>query len=100
MCWTHEWAWAYRNVYVATERIKRAELKMKFRAKKFKGRRERYVKAMNECRELVKTLRDVQARLLKLIDRYGIKQEGSKKLKKILSPPKKMLTAREWVERN
>jgi uncharacterized protein YllA (UPF0747 family) len=98
MCWVHEWAYAWRNIYIAIQHVERAKLKMKFRAERFPRKREKYLKAYEECEEIIKTLQDVQKRIENLIYTYGIiiKPEV---IQRLLTPPK-MLPAEKWVEKN
>jgi hypothetical protein len=98
VCWVHEWGKAYRDISHAIIHIKRARLKMEFRAKRFPKQQVRYLDAMTWCDNLIKTLESVQKDLLLLIDYYGIKRDG-KTLQKLLSPPK-LQPPEEWAEKN
>jgi uncharacterized protein YxjI len=97
----HEWAKAWRHIEYAIIHIERARLKMEFRAKRFPGKKDKYIDAMTWNDNLIKTLRSVQRDLLALIDEYGIKRNGrySKTLQKLLTPPR-LQPPEEWAEKN
>jgi hypothetical protein len=99
MCWVHEWGKAYRDISHAIEHIRRAKLKMEFRARRFPKQQVRYLDAATWCDNLIKTLESVQKDLLILIDYYGIKR-GGKTLQKLLSNQPKLQPAEEWAEKN
>jgi hypothetical protein len=98
MCWVHEWAYAWRNLYKAIQHVERARRKMMFRAERYPKQREKYLKAEKECEEIIKVLQDVQKRLEQMIWTYGIIRKPEV-MKKLLTVPK-MLPAEDWVKKN
>jgi hypothetical protein len=98
MCWVHEWAYAWRNIYSAIQHIERARLKMEFRSRRFPKQKDKYLEAYKRCEDLIKTLEDVQKELESLIWTYGIIVKPEY-IKKLLTSPK-MLPAEEWVKKN
>ena len=98
MCWVHEWAYAWRNIYSAIQHIERARLKMEFRGRRFPKQKDKYLEAYKRCEDLIKTLEGVQKGLESLIWTYGIIVKPEY-IKKLLTPPK-MVPAEEWVKKN
>ena len=98
MCWVHEWAYAWRNIYSAIQHVERARLKMHFRASRFSKQRERYLEAAKRCEEIIAQLQRLQRELEELIWTYGIIKKPEY-MKKLLTPPR-MQPAEEWAAKN
>jgi F0F1-type ATP synthase beta subunit len=98
MCWVHEWAHAYRNIYRAIQHVERARQKMLFRAERYPKQRAKYVEAAERCEKLIKILQSAMKELENLIWSYGIIHKPEV-IMKMLTPPK-MLPAEEWVKKN
>ena len=100
MCWVYELAKAVRKVREAQEHVRRAELKMRKRAERFKRKR-RFWRAGASDLELIRiSLSMAEQSLLKAIELYGIKRvkEGSRTLRELMEP-RLRLSAEEWASK-